>query len=61
MSNEFSVGFTLDENVHRLQELTKEIKELSDLVPEWKRHEAEQHEKEIETILFDLITTRNWW
>lgn len=48
---------TLDESIHKLQELCNEIRKLSDLVPEWNRMEAEQHEQEIKDILFELIKT----
>lgn len=48
---------TLDESIHKLQELCHEIRELSDLVPEWNRLEAEEHEENIEDILFELIKT----
>jgi len=46
-------------NIDELTELTKEIRELSDLVPEWKRHEAQQHEENIEQLLFGLIHGTN--
>lgn len=48
---------TLDESIHKLQDLCNEIRQLSDLVPEWSRLEAEQHEEEIQDILFELIKT----
>lgn len=54
---EIKATIVLDEKVDKLQELCRQIRELSDLVPEWKRLEAETHEQEIEAILFDLIKT----
>lgn len=47
----------LDESIHKLQDLCNEIRGLSDLVPEWNRLEAQQHEEEIKEILFELVHT----
>lgn len=52
-----TIGVTLDESIHKLQDLCNEIRQLSDLVPEWNRLEAEEHEENIQEILFDLIKT----
>lgn len=48
---------SFDEKIHKLQELCNEIKQLSDLVPEWSRLEVEEHEEKIKDILFELIET----
>lgn len=62
MSKEISslsvtVSASFDKSLDDLQELCNEIRQLSDLVPEWNRLEAEEHEENIEDILFRLIKT----
>jgi len=57
MALQIEATVILDEKIDRLQELCSEIRQLSDLVPEWNKIEAEKHEDKIEQILFDLIKT----
>jgi hypothetical protein len=42
-------------NLQELLDLTNEIRQLSDLVPEWNRMEAKEHEENIEELLFELM------
>lgn len=52
-----TVKADFDDSIDKLQELCNEISELSDLVPQWNRIEADKHIDNIEEILFDLIKT----
>jgi len=54
-----TITVNVDQLVDKLKEVVCDVSELSDLVPDWNRMEADEIEQRLHEALMDMVTTKN--
>lgn len=54
-----TVSMNVDQLVENLKEVVGDISELSDLIPDWNRMEADEIEQRLYETLMNMVTTKH--